>query len=207
MKTNHVHILLLSALAGLLFSCSTHSNIGITKRHYRSGYFVESYASNAVKKAKPFQQASDKITADNTNSAESAQLTDKQATALENNQNVTLSTSEVLAKNDVLAKNKVPISNPNLVEKSNKSSLFVKNTLAEIPFYRFASEKRKYTFLRTRTQDDPRFSLGGFLWFIIVLLLILFILNFLLSFNLGGLVYLILLIALILLLFRLIGML
>jgi hypothetical protein len=195
MKQTSAKFLLFSILAALLYSCSTNNSIGITKRHYRNGYFIENPVFVSSKKEKPSPASTAKITVATDNSTETRE---KSPTA----ENLTPYANPEIST-DLSDSKAVPV----LTEGRHKSISAAKNVLPEIPFYKTISAKRTRSFLKMPDEGDHHFSLGGFLWFIIVLLLILFLLNFLLSFNLGGLVYLILLIAVILLLFRLIGML
>ncbi len=186
--------ILMFSIIGLLFgSCSRFSDVSIVKRHYRSGYHVEVLAQNPVKKQEASTPEATIISAARneqtvkkfraiSSSSENAAITKKEKINA-NQFNRTISGTPLVLNREV--------NNPNK-EVESTGRAFLKNEIVTL--------KHKY-------DGERHHTLGGLLWFIVVLLLILFLLNFILTLNLGGLVYVILVVALILLLFRLIGML
>ena len=187
------------SLIGLLFtSCSRFSTISVAKRHYRNGYYVEAFAQNPVKKqeTKPstMPTLSTNKNQSNTTSQNSISLGKGSKTITEVRNDIVNQVNNKKSDKRLLFHPAIPSSEFSLL---NKVVEPVGNTLL----------KKEIIKLRHRDDGERHHALGGFLWFLIVFLLILFLLNFILSLNLGGLVYIILVVAVILLLFRLIGML
>jgi hypothetical protein len=193
MKKIYIKLLQLSALSGLLLSCSSNHTIGITKRHYRSGYFIENTIQVNSKKEKPAALTAPKIAVSNSAPAEDKAIRSGPASNPANAMNGAPSMSRL----------------PSLTENNKDfSSQDRQKIIPNVIVGRYLPENKTHSLSQMQDDGDHHHhTLGGFLWFIVVLLLILFLLNFLLALNLGGLVYLILLIAVILLLFRLIDML
>jgi hypothetical protein len=206
MKKIAIHILMFS-MVGLLFdSCSRFSDVAIAKRHYRSGYYIETSASvNSVKKQETKVPqtiaASDKGVQQNINET---QTMNEIRTISSGNYNKAIAEKK---ENFATTKLRDIKSTVHAILHPEILSPDINNPNKGSEVYRRIFPKDEITALNHRYDDGGRHALGGVLWFLVVLLLILFLLNFLLELNLGGLVYLILVVALILLLFRLIGML
>ncbi len=185
----------IAALTGLLFSsCSHFSDVSMTKRHYRNGYYIETYASG-----KPVQKQEVKQEEARSKETDLPEL--KPNTLVNNEATLTKGVENTMNQDGQIKKNRTAIytmSHPTLNNSNLNADPDKELTVTQ--------KGNKITRLEHRYEGDHH-GIGGILWFLIVLLLILFLLNFILSFNLGGLVYIILVIALILLLFRLIGML
>jgi cobalamin biosynthesis Mg chelatase CobN len=187
-----IYSLFLFAAAAMLFaSCSTNlSTFSITKRHYRSGYYIDM----ATTKHKT-ETASQKV---KTTVAETTPVT--QAT-VENNvlePAPVIMTPATSADATPKAKRETPkiitaSTTPSAVSSEKKT--ITPNTITELKNIRTVAKS-------ISSQEEGRHSL---LWFIVVILIVLFVLSLLLNTGLGSIIYLLLVIALILILFRLLG--
>lgn len=197
MKRSALSVYVFTVVGILLSSCSRFSDVSILKRHYRSGYYVETVAIS-----KPVKQGETKL--------EETQPAQQQTAITPVYQSNQQKQSEFRS----LKHNVKGIISAEKIENSenrfkNTGTVFrsldtpVKGTVA----IRRISHESNSTALKHSNDGGEHHGLGGLLWLIIVVLLILFLLNFLLALDLGSLVYIILVVALILLLFRLIGML
>src|ERR1035438_4665263 len=70
MKKTTLKLFLIWATSILILSCSTNSTIGFTKRHYRNGYYLETYS--AVKMAKEKSAQTLAISVENSNPVENS---------------------------------------------------------------------------------------------------------------------------------------
>lgn len=199
MKKLSAQILVFS-ITGLLFaSCSHFSTVSIAKRHYRSGYYVESYASNNSIRREETKAPESAMTAVNGNQPNI--ITSRPVSSGSESTALTEKMENIDGQITKIRSSAHPINHPAiLISDFNTSNKAVESNGRTF-------QKNEIVALKRRYDGEGRHGLGGILWFLVVLLLILFLLNFILTLNLGGLVYIILVIALILLLFRLIGML
>jgi len=192
MKKTFTQILMLSVIGLCLSSCSRFSNLSVTKRHYRGGYNIETYSLRNPSKIHETRELEEKIP--------QSTITDQRV----NQQN--LAKLRSIAPETSARAISVKSVNHTVYPTENLQPAF-RNSMKEPEVNRSAFHKNTMVSMERKYEGEGRHGLGGILWFIVVLLLILFLLNFILTLNLGGLVYIILVIALILLLFRLIGML
>jgi hypothetical protein len=168
----------------LLSSCSNLTKISLTKRHYRSGYFVDF----GGKKTAP---AIAKLPARTKHQNLSSVIAKSEGS-------LAINTPTVNSEKPVISQNKIQENPPvNLTRYSTKQLLTEPFTIAENP-----SVQNKQTF------SEENFSGGGpiasdglsLLWIVIVILLILWLVGLLAGgWGLGGLINILLIIALVLL--------
>lgn len=188
MKKIHISLILF-VFAGILFSsCSNSSRIAITKRHYRSGYYVDFGAKKPVQtvsKISPVNRhkTAQAITAKPVNQVAMNVTTEVTPAILQNSQTSTkLQTGNAKIIHSATADNDIAPTNGNNVNESP--------TLAN-----------KQTVLESSGDGDrgaERDALS-LLWIVIVVILILWLIGIIAGgFGLGGLINLLLVIALIL---------
>ncbi len=168
----------------LLSSCSNLTKISLTKRHYRSGYFVDFGGRRTV-------PAMAKLPAGNKHQNLSPVITKTEGS-------LAINTPAVNSEKPVISQNKILEKPPvNLIHSFTKQLLAEPFTIAENPLV-----QNKQTF------SEENFSGGGpvasdglsLLWIVIVILLILWLVGLLAGgWGLGGLINILLIIALVLL--------
>lgn len=196
MKKIAYSLFLFAGAAMLLASCSTQlSNVSVTKRHYRSGYYVD--MGNAKHKT---EVASQKTIVPAIETAPVLQVKE------ENNVSKSTPVITSVATNPIASKKNKQDIPKELTASSHKHSasgslmqLPVPNTVKELKNIQVIS---KVLASENKRNNDGNHSL---IWTIIVILLVLWLVSILLDYSFGGLIYLLLVIALVLILLRLLG--
>ena len=187
-----IYSLFLFAAAAMLFaSCSTNlSTLSVTKRHYRSGYYVDMGTTKhktetASQKVKTTVAETTPVTQDavDNNVSEPAPVIMTPATSADATPKVKKETPKVITASTT----------PSAVSSEKKT--ITPNTITELKNIRTVAKS-------ISSQEEGRHSL---LWFIVVILIVLFVLSLLLNTGLGSIIYLLLVIALVLILLRLLG--
>lgn len=195
MKKITYSLFLFAATAMLLASCSTQlSNVSVTKRHYRSGYYVD--MGNAKHKT---EIASQKTIVPAIETVPVSQVKEANNVS-ESTPIITTTASGTIASK----KNKQDIPKE-LIASSHKHS--ASGSLTQLPVPNTVKELKNIqvisNILSESKSNDHNHSL---LWTIIVILLILWLISFLMGgWGLGGLLNLLLVIALILIILSLLG--
>jgi hypothetical protein len=197
---NPYRLLVLFSIAVTLFtSCSEGSKLALTKRHYRSGYYVENGSSRAkeiaVTQSKPSAIPTIKPSETATRPATStaapvqAQASSSDKMSVEKVHEANRSTP-VRTKKHESKTSAVPSSAKAFADKSKTVETALPNAVN--PF--FAAKKLGQKLSTPVVDDDGARSL---LWLIIVIILILWLLGLLFSYG-GSLIHLLLVLALIL---------
>ena len=195
MKKITLSVYVLAVAVILLSSCSRFSDVSLLKRHYRSGYYVETCsASKPSQKTKAESQESNQQAAITPVDKGTQQKQSEFRRITPVNKNIDIA-ERVENKESQIKKSETVLRSFEAPVETNETSRKISN------------ESKILNLKQAYDGGEHHSALGGLLWLIIVVLLILFLLNFILTLNLGSLVYIILVVALILLLFRLIGML
>jgi len=196
------HSLFLLTIASLLLdSCSTQlTTASITKRHYRSGYFVD--MGNAKHKTESIALKTIPVT---TESAVIEKSPGTQITSANNISENTPFTTVSSSGSNAISKTKKDISKEltastqKHTETSNLKQFITPNTLQEIKNIKAIS---KYI----KSENKGHKNNHSLLWTIVVILLLLWIISYLMGgWGLGGILNLLLVIALILIILSLLG--
>jgi hypothetical protein len=195
---------LLVSLAGsvLLTSCSTTSNLALTKRHYRNGYYVDRGHTNpnAGTPAEAYKQE-EKVA--------SEKPADVKTPAVNSTpENTTVETTPAAGKN-LASRVKEVLKKQTVKTAPAKSEVVSAKTLAMQPA---SAEKHNQASVQDRLLSEKALLHSdsghhGFLWTLIVVLLLVWLILFLLGTTLGGLIWLILVVALVIFLLRILGIL
>lgn len=193
MKKTHASVFILAFAGFLLSSCESTSNMSITKRHYRNGYYLE--RTNPNIQMQKMQQTRVLPGERNIKPSNELKLTSGQnrIQPTKNNPETPLGQIKKVKTSiytiDNAGKTINEINTPAKGIRENKS-IFNKNKIATHKIH----------------DGEESNGLGGLLWIIIIVLVILWALSYPLGgFGVGGLIYLLLVIALILLILRLLG--
>lgn len=194
MKKLATSTLLVTALSILFFSCSREAGISLTKRHYRSGYYVERNHSMPVQaKSVESKLSSDK------KDAQSITAVPQTPRHEDAKPVITKMSDKITDKTET----------PKRLVRS------IKATSDEV-YNRFSTDKKtvtkpvenKYMFTDNSEMLRSSSSHGSLLWIIIILLVVLWVVSYSSGgWGLGGLLYLLLVIAVVLLILRLLGVL
>jgi hypothetical protein len=169
----------------LLSSCSSISDFSITKRHYRSGYYVNLHSKQNSKIAN--QIAEQKTT----NESEQPSLLFFASASEDKSQEINA---------PVVSETSFGTDNEKIA-----ALLIANNKNASAPFKNNIKKSAiKKAFVKNITKTKYDGGLGDFIWALIGILVLVFLLSLILGgWGLGGLIYIFLVAALVLLLFRL----
>ncbi len=196
MKNQYKFLMLFSAAVILLASCSPASKLAVTKRHYRSGYYVDRGVSKnketsaSQNKSAVHQQVA--LSESATKTTPLIHVQDQNELAVSTKTTAQKATKQATArvKNKAQTETANPVVN-NAFANHAKANLSAPDMLVN-PFY--VSHLIKQNIQVPVDGDDGARSL---LWLIIVIILILWLLGLLFSFG-GSLIHLLLVLALIL---------